>query len=50
MSYNGYLQHTDSENIRRKYINGKVKINKIKEIIRNESRKYCTGGNLAAAV
>lgn len=50
MSYNGYLKHTDSENIRRNYINGKIKISKIKEIISNESRNYCTGGKLAAAV
>lgn len=50
MSYNGYLTHTHSEGVRRKYINGKIKINKVKEIIRNESRNYCKGGELAAAV
>jgi len=50
MSYNGYLKHTDSESVRRNYINGKINLSKIKEIIRNESRKYCTGGKLAAAV
>ena len=50
MSYNGYLKHTDSESVRRNYINDKINLSKIKEIIRNESRKYCTGGKLAAAV
>lgn len=50
MSYNGYLKHTDSENVRRNHINGKINLSKIKEIIRNESRKYYTGGKLAAAV
>lgn len=50
MSYNGYLKHTDSEDVRRNYINGKIKLSKIKEIIRNESKKHCTSGNLTAAV
>jgi len=49
MSYNGYIKHTDSENVRRNYINDKLSINKIKGVIRNESRNKDTGGKLAPA-
>lgn len=37
-SYNGYIQHTNSVNVTSNYINGKINLNKLKEIIRNESR------------
>lgn len=39
-SYLGYIKHTMSENVKRKYINGKINIKKLKEIIRDESRNY----------
>lgn len=39
-SYNGYLKHTDSANVRQKYIDNQIKIKKVKEIIRNENRKF----------
>lgn len=39
ISYNGYLTHTDSEMVRRKYINEKISIPKIKEIAKNENRR-----------
>lgn len=47
-SYNGYLKTTNSNNVKAKYINGKINPNKIKEIIRNESRKQHTIYNNAA--
>ena len=37
-SYRGYIKHTNSENIQRKYINHKIGTKRLKEIIRNESR------------
>lgn len=38
VSYQGYLKYSDSENIKRHYINGFVSRNKIKEIISNENK------------
>lgn len=37
-SYNGYIRHTNSINVTSNYINGKINLNKLKKIIRNESR------------
>ena len=50
VSYNGYLKATNSEKVKRKYINGQINIKKIKELIRNASRNYNTGSRVAAAV
>lgn len=50
VSYMGYIKATNSENVRRKYINGKIDIKKIKELIRNASRNYNAGGSAATAV
>lgn len=41
-SYNGYIKHTDSQNVINKYVNKRININKLKEIIRNESRSKNT--------
>lgn len=38
ISYNGYLKSTDSFSLETKYIKNSIKIPKIKEIIKNESR------------
>lgn len=38
ISYHGYLKHTDSEGVRRRYINGKIKFSKVKERAKNEKR------------
>lgn len=39
MSYRGYVMSTDSANVSAKYIDGKISVKTVKEIIRNESRK-----------
>lgn len=51
MSYFGYLKHTDSVGIKRKYIDGgKVVIKKLKEMIRDASRLYSKSRQCAATV
>lgn len=40
MSYNGWITHANSYNYTQKYIKPYVNFKKIKEVIRNESRKY----------
>lgn len=38
-SYNGYITHTNSENVKAKYINGKIVAKKLKKFIRVEGRR-----------
>ena len=38
-SYNGYITHTNSENIREKYINGKIVAKRLKKFVRAESKR-----------
>lgn len=46
-SYWSYIKCTDSVNVRRRYIDGKINIKKLKEIIRYESRSIYTGSTAA---
>ncbi len=48
MSYRGYLMHSNSANVSAKYIDGKISVKSIKEIIRNESRKNLPSDEQAA--
>ncbi len=48
ISYNGYLKHTDSVGVRRRYITGKIKISRIKETARYEKRRIEPRGQSAA--
>lgn len=48
ISYNGYLMHSDSASVRQKYIDGKINIRKIKEVIRNETGNSNSINNHAA--
>lgn len=51
MSYNGWLRHTNSVNVKHKYIDGgKIIIKKLKELIRDASRNFNAGGGTAATV
>lgn len=50
MSYKGYLQATQSVKVKQKYIdNGKINTQKLKELIRNESRNFNSGRKQAVA-
>lgn len=49
-SYKGMRQHTDSANLTKEYINRKINIIELKEIIRNESRKQVKGNAVAGPV
>lgn len=49
MSYNGWLKHSCTTEFKRKYIYGKIKIKRVKEVISNES-KICHLKRIAAAV
>lgn len=49
-SYKGVRQHTDSANLTKEYINRKINIIELKEIIRNESRKQVKGNAVAGPV
>ena len=40
ISYRGYLKHANSYKYQQKYVRNIVNINKCKEVVRNESRKY----------
>ena len=41
LSYTGWIKHSNSYKIRKKYIEQYVNIKKCKEVVKNESRKQC---------
>ena len=50
MAYNGYIAHSDSASIRRNYIDGKIKISKLREEISREAKRFGAGGICAARI
>ena len=41
LSYTGWIKHSNSYKIRKKYIEKYVNLKKCKEVVKNESRKQC---------
>lgn len=41
LSYTGWIKHSNSYEIRKKYIEQYVNLKKCKEVVKNESRKQC---------
>lgn len=39
LSYTGWIKHSNSYKVRKKYIESYIKISKCKEVLKNESRK-----------